>query len=160
MILSDYLPWEFDAEVPMDEDAYGEDWFDTLRTKYKTRRAQILPEKEWQPLLDKWLEEYPDPDSWFVLHVKPDTNADLYRAALRAKGFFWSEVENQYYDTPIYLETPLNGLDVDQSAMLDTIRDMENRNGILYYRNVPAPVVDRLYEEVFEEHLVYPERFG
>ena len=160
MILSNYLPWEFDAEVPMDEDAYGEDWFDTLRAKYKTHRAQILPEKEWQPLLDKWLKEYPDPDSWFVLHVRPDTNADLYRAALRVKGFSWSEVENLYYDTPIYLETPLNGLDVDQSAMLDTIRDMENRNGMLYYRNIPAPIVDRLCEEVFEERLVYPERFG
>lgn len=158
--MSDYKPWEFDAEIPMDEDACGEDWFNQLRTKYRTYRAQILPEDQWQPLIDKWLEEYPDPNTWFKLHVKPDANADLYRAALKRKGFAFEEILNEYYDTPIYLETPLSGLNVDQGALLDVVGDMENRNGVLYYRNVPAPVIDLLYEEVFEEHLVYPERFS
>lgn len=157
--MDDYKPWEFDAEIWTDEDACEEDWFNTLKAKYKTARAQILPKDQWQPLIDKWLEEYPNPDAWFILHVKPDTNADLYRAALKAKGFTWQEVENKYYETPIYLETPLSGLDVDQGALLDVVGEMEDRDGVLYYRNVPAPVIDRLYEEVFEEHLVYPERF-
>ena len=158
--MNDYKPWEFDAEVPMDEDMCEKDWFDTLRTKYKTQRTQLLPEDQWQPLIDKWLQEYPDPDTWFVLHVKPNANADLYRTALKRKGFTFREVENQYQETPIYLETPLSGLDVDQDVLLETIGDMENRNSILYYRNIPAPVIDLLYEEVFEEHLVYPERFN
>lgn len=157
--MNDYKPWEFDAEIPTNEDACEEDWFNTLKTKYETRRAQILPKEDWQPLIDKWIEEYPDPDIWFTLHVRPDANIDLYRAALKAKHFVWHEVENRYADTPVYLETPLSGLNVDQGTLLDTVRDLENKDGVLYYRNIPAPVIDRLYEEVFEEHLVYPERF-
>ena len=158
--MSDYNPWEFDSEVPMDEDAYDKDWFDSLKTKYKSHRAQILSEDKWQPLIDKWLQEYPNPNTWFKLHVKPEADIDLYRAAMKEKGFTFTEVENKYQETPIYLETPLSGLDVDEEVLLDTIRDMENKDGVLYYRNIPAPVVDLLYEEVFEEHLVYPERFN
>lgn len=158
IILSDYIPWEFNAE-PI-EDAYEKDWFDQLRIKYKTKRAQILPRDQWQPLIEKWLIEYPDPDTWFKLHVKPGTDVELYRAAMKRKGFIFTEIQNKNCKTPVYLETPLSGLDVDQDAMLDTIRDLENRKGILYYRNIPAPVIDLLYEEVFEERLVYPERFN
>lgn len=160
IILGDYKPWEFDAEIPMDEDEYDDSFFEKLRAKYKNTRAQLLPEDKWQPMIDQWLEEYPNPNTWFTLHIRDNADADIYRAALKAKGFTFSEVENSYYDTPIYLETPLSGLDVDQGALLDVVRDMENRNGVLYYRNIPAPVIDKLYEEIFEEHLVYPERFN
>ena len=151
--MNDYIPWEFNEEQS------EQNWFDQLRDKYKDRRAQILPKEQWQPLIETWRYEHPDPDYWFRLHVKPDANAGLYRKAMKRQGFAFTEVENKHYDTPIYLETPLSGLDADQYAMLEMIRDLENRNGILYYRNIPAPVVDLLYEEVFEERLVYPERF-
>lgn len=154
--LIDYKPWEFESE---DVPEFGNEWFNQLKEKYKTQRAAILPKNKWQPLIDKWLQDYPDPNMWFVLHVKKTENADLYRAALKRKGFTFREVDNKYYDTPIYLETPLNGLNVDQNDLLDVVSNMENRGGVLYYRNIPAPVIDLLYKEVFEEHLVYPERF-
>ena len=160
IILNDYKPWEFDTETSTEENQSEENWFNILKSKYKNYRAQILPENQWQPLIDEWLVNNSDPNLWFTLHIKPYTNADLYRAALKHKGFVFKEVENEYYDTPIYLETPLSGLNVDQGMLLDGVIDMENRNGVLYYRNIPAPVVDLLYEEVLEEHLVYPERFG
>lgn len=151
--MSDCIPWEFEEESQIN-------WLEQLRIKYKNRRAEILPKDQWQPLIDLWMCDHPDPDSWFRLHVKPGVNADLYRKAMRRKGFMFTEVENKHHDTPIYLETPSSGLNVDQYAMLETIGDLENRNGVLYYRNIPAPVVDLLYEEVFEERLAYPERFA
>ena len=152
--MSDYTPWEFE------EVEHSELFFETLREKYKTKRAQILPEEQWDPLIKEWLNSYPDPNTWFTLHVKSGVDADLYRAALKSREFTWHEVENQYHETPIYLETPVCGLDVDQSTLIETVKDMENKNGVLYYRNIPAPVVDLLYEEVFEERLAYPERFS
>ncbi len=158
--MNDYLPWEFDAEIPMDEDTYESNWFDSLKVKYKNRRAEILPKEKWQPLIDEWLNNYSDPNTWFTHHIKPGVDADLYRAALKSREFAWHEIENQYRETPIYLETPLCGLDVDQNILIETVKDMENKNGILYYRNIPAPVIDLLYEEVFEERLAYPERFS
>ena len=151
--MTDYLPWEFDVNADQEE------WFECLKRKYKSHRAQVLPKEYWQPLIEKWLKEHPDPDLWFVLHVNSETNVSIYETALTNKGFTFSKVINRFHNTPTYLETPLNGLNADQSSMLTTIKDMENRNGVLYYRNVPAPVVDLLYEEVFEERLVYPERF-
>lgn len=158
--LSDYLPWEFFDEPTTNEHLLEDEWFNELKTKYKEHRAEILPKNKWQPLIDEWMQKHKNPNTWFVLHVKTNVNADLYRAALKSKGFVWKEVENKYCDTPIYLETPSSGLNVDQSAILQTVRDMENRDGMLYYRNIPAPVIDQLYKEVFEERLVYPERFN
>ncbi len=152
--LSDYIPWEFE------ENSCFEPSFEELKEKYKTHRAQILPQEQWGPLVDEWLKEHFDPDSWFILHVTPCANADLYRAALKQKGFAFKEINNKNCDTPIYLETPVAGLNVDQTSLIETVRDMENREGVLYYRNIPAPIVDLLYKEVFEERLVYPERFN
>ena len=151
--MSAYVPWEFE------ENTFDENLFDQLKEKYKTQRAHILSRDKWQPLIDKWLYDYPNPDMWFILHVKPNVDAEIYRAALKQKGFTFRETDS-INDAPIYLETPLRGLIVDQSSLLETVRDMENRDGVLYYRNIPAPVVDLLYQEVFEERLVYPERFN
>lgn len=150
--MDDFAPWEFDEDPTMQ-------WFDQLKTKYKDHRAQILPEEQWQPLIDKWRQDNPDERFWFRLHVKKNESAALYEKAMKNKGFEYTKVENKHYETPIYLETPVAGLNVDQHEMLSAIKEMENRDGVLYYRNIPAPVVDLLYKEVFEERLVYPERF-
>lgn len=154
IIVNAYIPWEFK------ENDFEEDIFEKLKEKYKNRRACILPKNQWKPLIDKWLADYPNPNMWFVLHVKPATNADIYRAALKHKGFSFRETENVNYETPVYLETPVNGLIVDQNSLIETVSNMKNQNGVLYYRNIPAPVIDLLYKEVFEERLVYPERFA
>ena len=152
--MSDYVPWEFE------ENTYSEPSFEQLREKYKTHRAEILPKELWAPLIDEWICDNPDPNMWFVLHVNRSTNAEIYRAALRRNGFTFREIENTNYETPVYLETPVSGLNVDQSSLIETVRDMKNINGVLYYRNIPAPVIDLLYKEVFEERLAYPERFN
>lgn len=152
--MHDYIPWE--CEKIVDE----ENLFDELKEKYKTKRACILPKNKWKPLIDQWIMNYPNPNMWFILHVNPSSDSEIYRAALRHKGFSFRETETANYDTPVYLETPVSGLVVDQTSLLETVRDMENRDGVLYYRNIPAPVVDLLFKEVFEERLVYPERFN
>ena len=149
-----YIPWEFE------ENDYDENLFDKLKEKYKNQRAHILPKNQWQPLINKWLIDFPNPNMWFVLHVSPAINADIYRAALKHKGFSFRETDNINHDTPVYLETPVDGLIVDQNSLIEIVNDMENRDGVLYYRNIPAPVVDLLYRDVFEERLVYPERFN
>lgn len=150
--LDDFTPWE-------SEEDFSDQWFEQLRIKYKDHRAQILPENLWQPLIDRWKQENPDARLWFKLHVRKNENAILYKKVMKSKGFEFTEIENKRYETPIYLETPVAGLNVDQTEMISTVKDMENRDGVLYYRNIPAPIIDLLYKEVFEERLVYPERF-
>lgn len=153
--MEDYKPFEFEENNNVDDT----NWFNTIKEKYRTCRAQILPTNQWEPFICEWIEKNPNKDEWFVLHVKTNTNPEIYEKALKTKGFPYSVVHNQYRSTPTYLETPLNGLSVDEHVMLDVIQDMTIHNNVLYYRNIPAPIVDRLYKDVFEERLAYPERF-
>lgn len=158
--MMDFMKCELNSKPQTFENRSQKDWFNEIKKKYKHARAQILPKESWQPLIDEWLNKHSNPDEWFILHIRRGANADIYRAALKRKDFIWRETENRFYDTPIYLETPLCGLDVDEEVLLETIREMKNKSGVLYYRNVPAPIVDKLYKDVFEERLAYPERFN
>ena len=120
-----------------------------------TWRDYILewkPENEWQPLINKWQKENPNPANWFTLWVWPEdedkAQTETLKKFLADKNIQYTERIDYWGEYPAAIDSVVYCIgDINITNAEAEFAKITVDNKMVYYEGVPVALIGEYIDE-------------